>query len=434
MRFVGFNRRARGAGGAVVFGAAALVLSSGPAAQAQPVTPVPCSQAALATAISDAASGAMLSLAPFCTYTLTDSLPAIGTSVTIRGNHATIQRSSAGGTPDFSILTVDDAAALSITQVTLSNGDGEGGAIFDLGGGPLTVTGSTFSDNSEPEGVGGAIYYDGPSRLSVNGCRFIGNSAAGLGGAIFSDGNLVTVAGSEFTDNSAGSEGGAILNDGGMLIVTQTTFTGNQAFDEAIPLVTKAIKIPAGTKAIEPDQIGGGNGGAIFSVGSLTVATSTFADNSASSNHNIPGGTGIKADPIDFAGNGGAIFSVGVMTSTDSTYTGSSASSSGGILARTARTSVVTVGGGNGGAIFDIGQMTVTGGRISMSSATGMGGGVYNDGSASLSHSHVLLNSADEGGGGIFSDAGTVTLVATTVALNDPDNCEPLHTIAGCFF
>jgi hypothetical protein len=37
-------------------------------------------------------------------------------------------------------------------------------------------------------------------------------------------------------------------------------------------------------------------------------------------------------------------------------------------------------------------------------------------------------------GGGIFNGVGSVTLIATTVALNDPDNCEPLHTIAGCFF
>jgi hypothetical protein len=46
----------------------------------------------------------------------------------------------------------------------------------------------------------------------------------------------------------------------------------------------------------------------------------------------------------------------------------------------------------------------------------------------------VLLNSAGQGGGGIFNlDDGTVTLEGSTVALNHPDNCEPLHTIAGCF-
>lgn len=89
---------------------------------------------------------------------------------------------------------------------------------------------------------------------------------------------------------------------------------------------------------------------------------------------------------------------------------------------------------GDGGAIFSDGQLTITGGRISMSSASGAGGGLFNDGSAGLSHSHVLLNSADQGGGGIFNGAGSVALIATTVALNNPDNCEPLHTIAGCFF
>jgi len=37
-----------------------------------------------------------------------------------------------------------------------------------------------------------------------------------------------------------------------------------------------------------------------------------------------------------------------------------------------------------------------------------------------------------ESGGGIFTVGGTVTLSAGTVAGNNPDNCEPTGTIAGC--
>jgi hypothetical protein len=35
-------------------------------------------------------------------------------------------------------------------------------------------------------------------------------------------------------------------------------------------------------------------------------------------------------------------------------------------------------------------------------------------------------------GGGIFNSDGTVTLSATAITGNTPDNCEPPNSISGC--
>jgi hypothetical protein len=48
-----------------------------------------------------------------------------------------------------------------------------------------------------------------------------------------------------------------------------------------------------------------------------------------------------------------------------------------------------------------------------------------------LNHSQVTGNTAAHGGG-IFNNGGTVTLSATSVTGNNPDNCEPPGTIPGC--
>jgi hypothetical protein len=414
------------AGGVAALGAIALALSGATAAQAQPVIAVACSQAALATAITDATNGATLSLTPLCVYTLTAALPAIDTSITIKGHRSTIERSSAGSTPDFSILAIDSDGALSITQVTLSNAVG---SAISNDGGPLTVTASTLSDNNAGEqALGGAIFNGGDSTVRVGGSVFTDNAADnGLGGAIYSDGGLIIVSGSAFSDNTAGGEGGAILNDGGTLIVTQTTFRDNGAFGTGL--------IPADIKPSVIDATG--DGGAIFSDGVLIVGASTFTDNSASQIGGLLATAAVRPDQIRGTGEGGAIFSDGSLTITNSIYTGNSASTGAvdGIGVRTARHPAVTVDAGLGGAIFSDGDMTVTGSTVTMSFASGNGGGIYNFGRGILNHSHVQLNAADDGGGGIFNDGGTVTLNATTVALNQPDNCESLTTaIAGCFF
>src|ERR1700676_5608397 len=141
---------------------------------------VPCSASALASDISGASSGETLLLTPGCTYYLTAALPDITTNLTIKGYGATLQRSYASGTPDFTILTVsgDPTGNLTVVDVNFRHGGGNsddyGGAIYNDGG-TVTVLGGTFTGNRSGE-YGGAIY-NATGNLPVYRALFAGNSS-----------------------------------------------------------------------------------------------------------------------------------------------------------------------------------------------------------------------------------------------------------------
>lgn len=245
----------KAATGMAVIGALA---AFGPvAAQAKPAPArvnVPCDASALAAALATAHSGETLILAGGCTYQLTAALPNINdTNLTILGNGATLERSTAEGTPDFSILTVDgdSPGALTLVGVNFVNGGGDtdyyGGAINNQGGnvtvhgasftgnqsgeyggaifsyGTLTLTGTSFTDNTADDYYGGAIYNEGT--MKVTGAAFSQNSAE-YGGAIYNDGDA-TLSGDNFSQNDA-YEGGALYNSY-ETTATNTSFTANSA-------------------------------------------------------------------------------------------------------------------------------------------------------------------------------------------------------------
>ena len=147
---------------AVIAAATAMAAGVQPAlaAAASPVS-VPCSTTALASAMTSAASGETIRLAAGCDYVLTAALPPVSASLTIQGRGATLERSTAPGTPEFAILTVN-TADLSVSNLTFSNG--YGGAIdmnetTDQNPSPtnsITVTHATFTGNT-----GGAINLGG---------------------------------------------------------------------------------------------------------------------------------------------------------------------------------------------------------------------------------------------------------------------------------
>ena len=126
-----------------------------------------------------------ISLAPNGTYTLTavnwtyyytgpSGLPAISSPMTINGNGATIQRSSAAGTPDFRILYVG-AGDLTLNEVTIRGGRSASGASGYPGGGGgiridngnLLLVKSTVTDNWGNEG-GGIFNFVGGTLTVIN--------------------------------------------------------------------------------------------------------------------------------------------------------------------------------------------------------------------------------------------------------------------------
>jgi len=220
----------------------------------------------------------------------------------------TVARSSAAGTPDFRIFTVDSGADVTLVGFTIMGGlDDIGGGIENSG--TLTVTDSTIDHNSAfSNGVidygGGGIFTFGT--LTVSNSTIANNSATGSygsGGGIDDDAGTLTISNSTIANNSAVGAGGGIFtwfgSGTGSLTVTDSTIANNSAT--------------------------GGEGGGICNVlGTMTVTNSTIANNSAT------------------GGEGGGISSLyGTMTVTNSTIANNSASPAGGGLDVTAGTATL---------------------------------------------------------------------------------------------
>ncbi|MGW3041769.1 hypothetical protein ACWC9T_17440 [Kitasatospora sp. NPDC001159] len=78
---------------------------------------------------------------------------------------------------------------------------------------------------------------------------------------------------------------------------------------------------------------------------------------------------------------------------------------------------------GVGGGIANLGgSVSVTGGGVRNSRAS-FGGGIYTDTALTMTASSVTGNTATVDGGGIYKNAGSVTLAATNVFGNTPNNC-----------
>jgi len=263
-----------------------------------------CTTAALISAITAANStNGTVTLTSGCTYTLTAvnnttdaggvGLPVITRHVTIQGSGAIIARSSASGTPTFRIFDVASSGSLTLNSVTISNGlanNGQqgGGGIFNNGA--LTISGSTFTNNSAPSSSGtsgGGINNNGTLNLSTS--TFTGNSAQ-EGGGVFNQ-KTATVTNDTFTNNTATIYGGgALLNAAGTMTVTGSTFTGNTgpgggAIDNDTTLNISDSTFTANT--------GGTNGGgAIDNFGTTTITQATFSGNSSPYSANILNYTG----------------------------------------------------------------------------------------------------------------------------------------------
>jgi len=211
-------------------------------------------------------------------------------------------------------------------------------AVFSAGG--LTITDTTFSHNRSPSGDG-VISNEGD--LIVTNSTFVHNSAAGSGGAIDNEG-VASVSDCTFTDNRVtnyGAVGGAIANgDGGSpatLTVIDSTFSRNRS---------------GKVDLVSDHSLGGG---AIWSGGgTVVVANSTFDHNSTPSigdggaiaNTATAGPGTLTVLNATFSRNrsrrGGAIYSVGPLSLlntiiANNSYGGTNCAGSG----------AITDGGGN---------------------------------------------------------------------------------------
>jgi hypothetical protein len=383
------------------------------------------------------------------------------------GNSVTIKGAGAGSTKIDGnhldrVFEVTDGASFTLSGVTVTNGAAVptssvatalGGAIYDSGGGPLTITNAMLVDNHAlntdgQAGEGGAIASGQP--LSITNTTLSGNEAdgdAGDGGAIdMLASTSATLDHVTATNNHAGLNSGfgfgGVVNGSSTVTASSSTFTGNTAggglggFGGAI----YAGSMTATGSSFRSNHAGGnggsGFGGALDLQGAASITGSAFSGNTA-------GGAGTAGSSASANGSGGAVYAADPVALTASTVTGnvagggstSSDGFGGGIDSTvTATASTIadnTAGGGgapgygggvdstSGASVFT--NSTITGNRAGGggSSSSSFGGGI--NGQTTLVYSDVVGNGTGSPsyGGGLD---GSVTSRGSIVANNSADN------------
>ncbi len=158
-----------------------------------------------------------------------------GLDLTINGNGATIQRSTAAGTPEFRILPVGIGASASCVDLTIANGKITSGSFPAYAGGGIHNSGTLSLTNCtvrESRGVLGGGIFNHAGVLSLTGCTVHANVADSGGGLHNSEGTL-TLRNSTVSGNTANVFGGGLTNYGGESTVQGNTFRANSALEGA---------------------------------------------------------------------------------------------------------------------------------------------------------------------------------------------------------
>ncbi len=178
----------------------------------------------------------------------------------------------------FYLINPSAQIAVTITNITIENGGGtEGDGIYVREN--LLLSDCIIQDNSATRG--GGIYVHAEGSLLVDTCYFEHNIAS-QGGAIYSAGDT-TILDSTFFGNYA-DEGGAIYNMG-KLMVLNSTISGN-IISKSGGGIHSVSTLPASishstvvNNIADANGIGWGDGGGIFSDGSLLIQDTIIANN-----------------------------------------------------------------------------------------------------------------------------------------------------------
>ena len=137
-----------------------------------------------------------------------------GGDVTVSGNNS------------VQVFYVSSTAVLTLANVTVANGNSSGGSGVNILG-TLAVVKSTFSGN-HATGSGGGMLINPGGVASIRDSTFSANSAVQDGGGIDNIGGTVTVTNSTFSNNTANS-GGGLMNNSSTAIIANATFSANSA-------------------------------------------------------------------------------------------------------------------------------------------------------------------------------------------------------------
>ena len=270
--------------------------------------------------------------------TLTSSLPAITSDITVQSDHATTKRTISGN-DQRRIFQVNAGASLTINRLILRDGRADDG--------------NHKSDGVSGVHQGGAIRAKGTISNFVNlviSNSEIRDSLAIQGGGIFHDYGNLTVSNSVFSGNQSG-KGGAIMHPNWGSI----TISGSQFMNNAVQTALNGrdpsggaimIGLARTTTTISGSVFSGNNGlqrgGAIAAYmqsRTMTLKGNTFYNNSADKGGGLHYyGAGLVAENNTFVGNSATIEGGGIslggylpMTLTNNTIVNNSSADGGGV-------------------------------------------------------------------------------------------------------
>ena len=279
----------------------------------------------------------------------------INKNIRIDGKGHTIDAKNLGR-----IFEIDGGFAVTLTNVTLTNGKADnGGAIYNFGN--LDLVHVNFVNNTAK--YGGAImnYAYG---LVLDDSTFTNNTAK-IGGAIYNSADCFVVGNSTFANNTATSNGRVIFNYGIGFVVGNSTFVNNSAADGAGAILNGGRGFVVGNSTFA-NNTATSKGGAIYNYGiGFVVGNSTFANNTAE--------------------DAGAVYNEG-----DNSVVGNSTFAN-----NTAE---------DAGAVYNEGDNSVVGNSTFVNNtATSIGGAIINKGKLVVDNSAFEDNAANYYGGAIFN-------------------------------
>ena len=203
---------------------------------------------------------------------LTSTLTISG-NMTIDGSGQTV---TLDGQNQVQVLSVNSGVNFTLTALTIAHGSSIGGGGL-VNQGTVTISNSTFTNNSVPSNAGGGGLYNFGS-LSISNST-VANNSGGDGGGLITSGGTVTISNSTFANNPATNGGGALFNTGGTVTISNSTFANNKATNAGGGLDTPS----GGTTSISNSTVANnsaGAGGGIVNGGTTSISNSTVANNS----------------------------------------------------------------------------------------------------------------------------------------------------------
>lgn len=221
----------------------------------------------------------------------------------------------------------------------------------------------------------------------------------------------------------------ATVADGLPVITGRVTITGggSTVIDRDAGALFRIFEVATGgslilNHVIVEDANTAGLGGGILNGGTLQVSFVNFVSNTAGNGGALSNSAGATAsvlnsqmkDNTTTGVGGGGIINFGALTVSGTTISGNHAPINGGGLNTQSS-----------------GVSRISSSSFVHNSSGSLGGGMSNLGATVLTGTEVRLNTASSGGG-IATGNANVTLHASIVQDNTPDNCNPVNSIPGC--